>query len=365
MSSHPQERERNIARRTTRRVRVGKVFIGGGAPISIQSMAKVSTEDVDAVVRQIEEMLEEGCEIVRLAAPTRNAAKALREIRKRTDAPLVADVHFNYRLALEAIDSGVDKVRVNPGYLREKEEVKAVIRKAKASGIPIRVGANSGSILRGTPGEKVAPSGIAKAMVEKVSEYLKFFEEEDFRDVVISLKASDVVETVKAYEMMAERCDYPFHIGVTACGPPSVGVVRSAMGLGHLLIKGIGDTVRVSLTGDPREEVRTAKRILEGLRLRRFGPTLISCPTCGRCRGDLISLVEEIEEKLSGVASPISVAVMGCEVNGPGEAAEVDVGVALTREGGVLFKRGKVVRTVPLKELAAELLSAAESLENA
>jgi len=359
------EAESKIARRITRQVKVGRILVGGNAPISIQSMTKVDTEDVDAVLRQMEGLLEEGCEIVRLAVPTRNAAKALAKIRKRTDAPLVADVHFNYRLALASIDSGADKVRVNPGYLREKEQVTAVIRKAKAAGIPIRVGANSGSILRGTPGENVPPSGIGKAMVERVVEYMRFFEEEDFHDVVLSLKASDVVETAKAYELMAERCDYPFHIGVTACGPPSVGVVRSAMGLGHLLMKGIGNTIRVSLTGDPREEVKTAKRILEGLGLRRFGPVVISCPTCGRCKGDLISLVEEIEERLSGVVLPITVAVMGCEVNGPGEAAEADVGIALTREGGVLFKKGKVVRKAPLKNLAAELVSAVETLQDA
>ncbi len=365
MADSTHEAESKIARRTTRQVKVGRILVGGDAPISIQSMTKVDTEDVDAVVRQIDGLLEEGCEIVRLAVPTRNAAKALGKIRKRTDAPLVADVHFNYRLALASIDSGADKVRVNPGYLRKREQVTAVIRKAKAAGIPIRVGANSGSILHGTPGENVHPSGIGEAMVERVVEYMRFFEEEDFGDVVISLKASDVVETVKAYEMMAERCDYPFHVGVTACGPPSVGVVRSAMGLGHLLMKGIGDTIRVSLTGDPREEVKTAKRILEGLGLRRFGPVVISCPTCGRCKGDLISLVEEIEERLSGVSLPITVAVMGCEVNGPGEAAEADIGIALTREGGVLFKKGKVLKKAPLKKLAAELVSAVETLQDA
>jgi len=356
--------ELRIARRRTRQVKVGRVLVGGDAPISIQSMTKVRTEDVDEVVGQIEELMEEGCEIVRLAVPTRDAARALRKIRQRTAAPLVADVHLNYRLALESIDSGADKLRVNPGYLREKEQVRAVIRKAKAAGIPIRVGANSGSVLRGTGVEKVPPSGMAGAMVERVLQYLKFFEEEDFHDVVISLKTSDVVETARAYEMMAERCDYPFHIGVTACGPPSVGVVRSAMGLGHLLMKGIGDTIRVSLTGDPREEVKTAKQILQGLGLRSFGPVIISCPTCGRCKGDLVSLVEDIEKKLSRLAVPIHVAVMGCEVNGPGEAAEADIGVALGKGCGVLFKRGEIVRKVPFEKLAAELISEAKTLQN-
>jgi (E)-4-hydroxy-3-methylbut-2-enyl-diphosphate synthase len=364
MNRLPQEPGLTISRRSARQVKVGKVLLGGSAPISIQSMAKVRTEDVDAVVRQVEGLLEEGCEIVRLAVPTREAAKALRQIRKRTNAPLVADVHFNYRLALESIDSGVDKVRINPGYLREEEQVKAVIRKAKAAGIPIRVGANSGSILRHGEDSDVRTLGIAKAMVEKVSDYLKLFEEEDFHDVVISLKASDVVETVRAYELMARRCDYPFHIGITACGPPSTGIVASAMGLGHLLIEGIGDTLRVSLTGNPREEVRVAKRILQGLGLRRFGPMIISCPTCGRCNGDLISLVEEIEEKLSTMTLPIKVAVMGCEVNGPGEAADADIGVALGKRCGYLFKAGDIIKKVRLKNIAAELAAEVESLRD-
>lgn len=365
MGHLPQEAGTKITRRTTRQVKVGKVLVGGNAPISIQSMTKVNTEDVGSVVRQIEELLEEGCEIVRLAVPTRNAAKAIARVRKRTDAPLVADVHFNYRLALESIDSGVDKVRINPGYLRKKEEIKAVIGKARAAGIPIRVGANSGSIFARGEGSEPRQSPTGEAMVEKVVEYLRFFEEEGFQDIVISLKASDVAETVRAYELMAARCDYPFHIGITACGPPSVGIVRSAIGLGHLLMEGIGDTIRVSLTGSPREEVKAAKRILEAIELRRFGPMIISCPTCGRCRGDLISLVEEVEEKLSAVSLPIKVAVMGCEVNGPGEAAEADIGVALGKRCGFLFKKGNVVRKVPMTKIAEELVSEARSLEGA
>jgi (E)-4-hydroxy-3-methylbut-2-enyl-diphosphate synthase len=354
--------ETKITRRKTRQVRIGKLLIGGEAPISIQSMTNVDTEDVDAVLRQIDGLVEEGCEIVRLAVPTRGAAKALREIRRRTEAPLVADIHFNYRLALESIAGGVDKIRINPGFLREESQIRAVILEAKAAGVPIRVGANSGSILRHDPKEKRRDSGIAGAMVEKVGEYLRFFAEEDFHEVVISLKASSVLETVKAYEMMSQRWDYPLHLGITACGPPSVGIVKSAIGLGHLLIEGIGDTVRVSLTGDPREEVKAAKRILQGLELRRFGPSILSCPTCGRCKGDLISLVEEIEEKLGGFDMPIRVAVMGCEVNGPGEAAEADVGVALGKRCGFLFKQGEVVRKVPFEEIVAALLSEIEIL---
>jgi len=354
--------ENKIPRRKTRQVKVGKVLIGGDAPISIQSMTKLPTEEVDLVLRQIERLVAEGCEIVRLAVPDRKAAKALQEIRKGTDAPLVADIHLNYRLALEAIDSGVDKVRINPGYLREKEQVQAVIRKAKAAGIPIRVGANSGSILRAGEMGRARLSGMAEAMVDRVAEYLTLFEEEDFRDIVISLKASDVVETVRAYELMAERCDYPFHVGITACGPPSTGVVASSMGIGHLLLEGIGDTVRVSLTGDPLDEVRIAKRILQGLGLRGFGPMIISCPTCGRCHGDLVSIVQQVEERLSAVSLPIKVAVMGCEVNGPGEAAEADIGVALGRGHAVLFKRGTIVRKVRLQEVADALLLEATSL---
>lgn len=362
MPDSMKQMQSEFVRRRSRQVNVRKVLVGAGAPVSIQSMTKVSTEDVEAVLTQIDELLEEGCEIIRLAVPTRNAAKALGKIRKRTDAPLVADVHFNYRLALESIDSGVDKLRINPGYLREEEHVKAVIRKARAARIPMRVGANSGSIVRHEKRKDDQPRAMAEAMVERVVEYLKFFEEEDFRDVVISLKASDVIETVRAYELMAQRCDYPFHVGITACGPPSTGVVRSAVGIGHLLMQGIGDTIRVSLTGDPREEVRAAKRILESLGLRRFGPIVLSCPTCGRCHGDLISLVEEVEQRLSGLTTPIKVAIMGCEVNGPGEAAEADVGVALAKDFAVLFKRGEVIRKVPLDTVAEQLVAEASSL---
>lgn len=350
-----------ISRRRTRQVKVGNVLIGGESPISIQSMAKIPTEEVDLVLPQIERLVQEGCEIVRLAVPDRKAAKALREIRKRIEAPLVADIHLNYRLALEAIDSGVDKVRVNPGYLREKEQLRAVIHKAKTAGVAIRVGANSGSIWRAAEMRKSRSSGIAEAMVDSVADYLTLFEEEDFRDIVISLKASDVVETVRAYELMAKRCDYPFHIGITACGPPSTGVVASSMGIGHLLMEGIGDTVRVSLTGDPVDEVKVARRILQGLGIRRFGPMILSCPTCGRCHGDLISIVQQVEERLSSISLPINVAVMGCEVNGPGEAAEADIGAALGSGHAVLFKRGKVVRTVRLEEVADALLSEAAS----
>lgn len=354
--------ESPISRRITRQVKVGKVLIGRESPISIQSMTKVPTDEVDLVLPQIERLVQEGCEIVRLAVPDRRAAKALREIRKRTDAPLVADIHLNYRLALEAIDNGVDKVRVNPGYLREKEQLRAIIRKAKAARIPIRVGANSGSILRAAEMQKSRPAGIAEAMVDSAADYLTLFEEEDFRDIVISLKASDVVETARAYELMATRCDYPFHIGITACGPPSTGVVASSIGIGHLLMEGIGDTLRVSLTGDPVDEVKVARRILQGLGLRRFGPMILSCPTCGRCHGDLISIVQQVEEKLSSISLPINVAVMGCEVNGPGEAAEADIGAALGPGHALLFKRGTAVRKVRLQDVADALLSEAISL---
>lgn len=364
MADLTDERQSNIVRRKTRRVNVGKIPLGGDAPISIQSMTKVNTEDVDAVLRQIDELLSEGCEIIRLAIPNRNAARALAEIRKRTDAPLVADVHFNYRLALESIDSGADKIRINPGYLVKQDEIRKVIRRAKAAGIPIRIGANSGSILRGLRGKKAAPSNIAEAMAQRVADYLKLFQEENFPDLVISLKAPDVLETVRAYELMADRCDYPFHIGITASGPPSFGVVKSAIGLGHLLMRGIGDTLRVSLTGAPCEEVKAAKRILQSLDLRRFGPTIISCPTCGRCKGDLIPIVEEVEEQLSALTQPIKIAVMGCEVNGPGEAAGADIGVALGKRCAFFFKEGKIVRKVAMGRIARELVAEARSLRN-
>ena len=355
-------------RQTTRQVHVGNVAVGGGAPVSVQSMTTTPTADARATLAQIERLAIAGCEIVRVAVPDDDAAAALGEIVRHSPVPVVADIHFRHTLALRSIDAGVHKVRLNPGNIRKPDEVRDVVRAAAAAGIPVRVGANSGSILRGADrraleqqGEK--PRTTAELMVERVVEYLALIEAEGFRDLVVSLKASSVVETIAAYRLMAARCDYALHVGVTAAGTPRSGSVRSAVGIGVLLAAGIGDTIRVSLTGDPVEEIAAARAILEALELRRFGPIVVACPTCARTQVDLVPIVEEVERRLAGLALPITVAVMGCAVNGPGEAAEADVGIAAAGDGsGTLFRRGQAVRRVPEPAFADALLAEIERI---
>ncbi len=358
-----------IERRTTRQVRVGGVAIGGHAPISVQSMTTTPTADARATLAQIERLAIAGCEIARVAVPDDEAAAALPEIVTHSPVPVVADIHFRAELALTSIDAGVHKVRLNPGNVREPGDVRRVVRAAAAAGVAIRVGANSGSIVRAA--ERRArvqrdaddtPS-LPELMVERVADYLALIEEEGFHDLVVSLKASSVLETMAAYRLMAARCDYPFHLGVTAAGPPRTGAVRSAVGLGALLAEGIGDTVRVSLTGDPVEEIGAARTILEALELRRFGPIVVSCPTCARARADLIPIVAQLERRLATFKLPITVAVMGCEVNGPGEASEADVGIAASGDGmGTLFRCGKPVRRVREAAFVDELVAEVEQI---
>ncbi len=349
-----------IKRKKTMKIKIGDVEIGGGSPIAVQSMTKVKTEDVDAVCRQVARLERAGCEIIRVAVPNRNAAKAIRKIKKRINIPLVADIHFDYRLALEAIDSGADKVRLNPGNIYDEAKVKKVIRAAKSAKIPIRIGANSGSILRKVDrvelekGKKT--KGIGQIMVERVMEYLRFFEKEDFSDIVVSLKAPDVLETIEAYELMSKRSDYPLHLGITAAGTSFSGTIKSALGIGSLLLKGIGDTIRVSLTGDPTYEVRVAKEILQSLGIRLFGPIVVSCPTCSRTQVDIVPIVEKFERRLKGIDKAIKIAIMGCEVNGPGEARDADIGIAAGKSRGLLFKKGKPLRKVKEEDFIAELL---------
>ena len=355
-----------ITRRTTRQVHVGRVAIGGGAPISVQSMTTTPTSDAGATLAQIERLAIAGCEIVRVAVPDNDAAAALADIVRHSPVPVVADIHFRAALALKAIEAGVHKVRPNPGNMRKPDEVRAVVRAAAEAGIPIRVGANSGSILERTERRTLTDARAAtELMVRRVADYVALIEDAGFCDLVISLKASSVVETIAAYRLMAARCDYPFHLGVTAAGTPRTGVVRSAVGLGVLLAEGIGDTVRVSLTGDPVEEIHAARAILEALELRRFGPLVIACPTCGRTKADIAAIAQQVEDRLAGLDLPLTVAVMGCEVNGPGEAADADVGIAAAGDGmGTLFRRGEVVRRVPeaafVDELVAEVRRTAE-----
>jgi len=347
-----------IKMRKTRQVRVGGVKIGGGASISIQSMTKVNTSDVKAVVTQVKSLEKAGCEIIRVAIKSLSDARAIRDIKSKINIPLVADIHFNYRLALESIASGADKIRLNPGNIGKLDEVGQVVKAAKRAHIPIRIGVNSGSVLIG---DDRMVSG--KKLVEAATRYIKLFRELDFHDIIISLKASNVVTTIEAYRRMSEACDYPLHLGVTASGSYDSGVIKSAIGIGSLLADGIGDTIRVSLTADPVEEVTAARRILSAVGARHFGPEVISCPTCGRCQVDLGSIVRKLEDTLRSTVhhtrstkAPLTIAVMGCEVNGPGEAKEADLGVAFGKNSGMIFKKGKKIKKVEVKHAIKELL---------
>jgi len=341
-------------RRKTRTVEVGNVKMGSGHPVVIQSMTKTDTADAALTAGQIRLLEKAGCEIVRLSVKDMRSAEAVEDIKKETTIPMVADIHFDHKLALEAIRRGADKIRINPGNMQKEQDVAEVIDAAKEKKIPIRVGINSGSLLEKVTGK----TATADAMVASLVKYLEYFRKRDFNDIVVSLKASDVKTTVEAYRKASDECDYPFHLGVTAAGPPRDGVVRSSVGIGTLLMEGIGDTIRVSLTGDPVEEVDTAKRILSSTGSRRFGPDVISCPTCGRCQVDLISLVEELEKRLSAdTGADLTIAVMGCEVNGPGEAKAADIGIAFGKGKGAIFKQGKIVKTVDASCAIDELLA--------
>ncbi len=344
-----------IKRRKTRTIRVGKVLIGGSHPVAIQSMVKVRTADINAVLSQIEAIQSSGCEIVRLAVKDARDSSALKEIKKRSPLPIVADIHFDWRLAMQAIENGVDKIRLNPGNIYKKEQLREIAAAAGDRRIPIRVGVNSGS-LRGR-----VQAGI---MVKSALDYVKVLEGFKFRDIVISLKGSDILDTIEAYRKIALLCDYPLHLGVTASGPAYAGLIKSSLAIGALLLEGIGDTIRVSLTDISVQEVRAARGILEALGLRRFGPEIISCPTCGRCEVDLVKIVRDLDSRLSAMscqlsARPLKVAVMGCVVNGPGEAKEADIGIAFGKKDGLLFKAGKAIKKVAyhdcLKVILAEI----------
>ena len=349
-----------MARRTTRSVRVGGVSIGSAHPVTVQSMTTTHTEDVEATLAQVRELAALGCDIIRCAAPTRKAARAIGRIAEASPIPVIADIHFDHRLALDAIEAGANGVRVNPGNMKDQEGLRAVYRAAAAAGAKIRIGVNSGSI-RPRKGMEVkadaAPEDLAELMVREVLSYCAAAEAEGFSNIVLSLKASDAPTTIAAYRAVAARCDYPLHLGVTAAGPPRDSIVRSAVGIGTLLAEGIGDTIRVSMTGPPHEEVRSGIAILEALKLREpTGLRIISCPTCARCEIDLSALVQEVEERLEGLRDGVRVAVMGCVVNGPGEAAEADVGIAGGRSFGYLFRAGKKLRRVEAAEMADALV---------
>ena len=339
---------------------VGNVPVGGGAPVTIQSMCNTKTDDVRATVRQIAELAAAGCEIIRVAVPDMAAAQAIGEIKKYSPIPLVVDIHFDYKLALECVAQGCDAVRINPGNIGSPDRVRAVADACRERGIPIRIGVNGGSMEKPLL-EKyggVTPEGL----VESAFGHIRLLEDCGFEDICVSLKSSSVPVTMKAYELMAQESDYPLHIGVTETGTPKMGILKSAIGIGGLLALGIGDTMRVSLSADPVEEVYAAKDILKAAGLRKDGPELISCPTCGRTQIDLIALAHEVEERLKTVDKPITVAVMGCVVNGPGEARAADVGIAGGVGEGLLFKKGEIVKKVPQEALVDELFGLIESL---
>ncbi len=350
-----------MQRQPTRAIRVGAVQIGGGAPVSVQSMTNTDTRQVGPTLAQIERLAAAGCDIVRLAIPDRKAAKAFGEIRAASPVPLIADIHFNYRLALAALEEGADAIRINPGNLGGLEKTRKVVEACRQQGISLRLGVNAGSLEADLLARYGAPT--AAALVASARRWIEYFEDWGFQEFKVSLKSSDVLTTVEAYRQLSRQVDYPLHLGVTEAGGLIAGAVKSALGIGLLLAEGIGDTLRVSLTRDPVEEVRVGYEILRALRLRERGVELISCPTCGRCRIDLFSLAEEAERRLLTVATPLKVAIMGCVVNGPGEAREADVGIAGGGRGmGVLFKKGELVRKVPERELLSALLAEVAAL---
>lgn len=343
----------NTYRAKTKVIRIGDRVIGGGNDILIQSMTNTKTEDVDATVAQILRLENAGCEIIRCTVPTREAAEAISKIKKQIHIPLVADIHFDYRMAIAAIENGADKIRINPGNIGSKENVAAVVKAAKERDIPIRVGVNGGSLERNLV-EKyggVTPEGLVESALDKVH----MIEDLDYDHLVVSIKSSDVLLCIKAHELLAQKTHYPLHVGITEAGTVTSGNIKSALGLGVILYQGIGDTIRVSLTGDPVEEVKSAKLILRNMGLRKGGIEVVSCPTCGRTRIDLIGLAEKVEKMVEDIPLDIKVAVMGCAVNGPGEAKEADIGIAGGDGEGLLIKKGQIIRKVPEDQLLSVL----------
>lgn len=341
-------------RENTRKVRLGNRYLGGGSPVAIQSMLSVPSTDLEGSVKQAKALEEAGCEIVRIAVPDMAAVRLVDVIKQEISIPLVADIHFDYRLALECVAAGIDKIRINPGNIGEDSRVRQVANTCREKGIPIRIGVNSGSVEKEILKKYGAPT--PEALVESAMYHISLLERYDFEDIVISLKSSDVKSTIAAYRLMARRCSYPLHLGVTEAGTERMGLVKSAMGIGSLLCDGIGDTLRVSLTADPVREIAAAKDILLAAGLGR-GPKLVSCPTCGRTRIDLISLAGEVEKRLQTVEAPITVAVMGCIVNGPGEAREADIGIAGGVGEALLFRKGEILRKVPEERIVDELMA--------
>jgi len=343
-----------LIRRNSRQVKVGGIKVGGGAPVAVQSMTKTDTRDAGRTLAQIKELAAYGGELVRVAVPDAEAAAALRQIKAESPIPVIADIHFDHRLALEALAAGVDGLRLNPGNIGGRDKVRLVVRAAKDRGVPIRIGVNAGSLERRLL--KKYGGVTAEAMVESALDHVRLLEDLDFTAIKLSVKAADVPLMIDAYRRLARLVDYPFHVGVTEAGTLRGGLVKNAVGIGILLAEGIGDTIRVSLSADPRHEVWAAWEILKALGLRRRGVEFISCPTCGRCEIDLIKIATAVEERLQGVTEPLKVAVMGCVVNGPGEAREADIGIAGGKGVGLLFRKGEPLRTVPEAAMVEELI---------
>jgi (E)-4-hydroxy-3-methylbut-2-enyl-diphosphate synthase len=341
-------------RKNTKIISIGKVRIGGKKPIAVQSMTKTYTHDINATVKQIQKLQDAGCDIVRCAIPEEKDALAIKQIKKHIRIPLVADIHFNYRLALTAIESGADKIRINPGNIGGPEKLKAVVSACKERKIPIRIGVNSGSLEKEILKKYRHPT--PEALVESAIKNIRILEKLKFRDIVVSIKSTSVPVTIEAYRMLAKKVDYPLHVGITEAGISASGMIRSSVGIGALLAEGIGDTIRVSLTGDPVNEVIVGKEILRSLELIKSGVTIISCPTCGRCEIDVEAIAKAVQESTKGVKKPVKIAIMGCAVNGPGEAADADVGLAGGKGTGLIFRNGKIVKKVPESQMVKELM---------
>lgn len=342
-------------RRHSRKIWVGKIAIGGDSPISIQSMTRTRTCDIDATVTQINHLEQAGCEIVRVAVPDELAARALTSIKNQINIPLVADVHFDYRLGIISIDAGVNKIRINPGNIGRTDQIKRILTKAKDHNIPIRIGVNAGSLEKDLLRKYGNP--CAEALVESAMRHIGICEQFGFENLIVSLKSSDVHLMIDAYRLIAEKIDFPLHLGVTEAGSERMGLIKSAIGIGTLLKEGIGDTIRVSLTADPIKEIQAGIDILQALNLKNERIHIISCPTCGRMEVDLFNIVNEFEKQTANIKRPLKVAIMGCTVNGPGEAREADIGIACGRKKAVLFRNGKAIKTIPEKEIVQELFN--------
>lgn len=347
-------------RRKTRKVKIGDIFIGGDAPISVQSMTNTDTRNTEVTIAQIKKLEKVGCDIVRIAVPDIIAAKNISNIKKGVSIPMVADIHFDYRLALEAIKQGIDAIRINPGNIGNEDRTRQVVEACKKNNIPIRIGVNGGSLEKEILEKYNGPT--TEAMVESAMKHIKILENLDFYDIVISLKNSDIRKSVKAYRLMSEKVDYPLHLGITESGGIKKGTIKSSIGVGSLLVDGIGDTIRISLTGDPTEEVKVGKEILRSIGLLNDKIKIVSCPTCGRCQINLIELANQVENKIEHIKKDITVAIMGCAVNGPGEAREADLGIAGGTGIGLLFKNGEIIRRVPQENIVDELINEIDKL---